>query len=163
MCLNSAGDWSNPCDTTVMSHSPSIDVANDTASAPAHLGNRLDKAFCSTNEGGLAGLAVNWCWNHVDKDKRLSRQYHRQKEETLYLHAGLMELEVGPGPHPEIVILRPGDSYQMALDGDHFMGLALDEDNEPNLTQNRLETWIPQVLVAFGIAVDHPESISLVS
>ncbi|MCC7447244.1 MAG: flavodoxin [Anaerolineae bacterium] len=47
----------------------------------------------------------------------------------------------------------------LALDGDHFMGLALDEDNEPELTQGRLDTWIPQVLAAFGIAVDQPDSV----
>jgi flavodoxin I len=67
----------------------------------------------------------------------------------------------------ELVGAWPAESYNfdgsVALDSDHFMGLGLDEENQSELTQSRLETWIPQVLAAFGIAVDHPESISLVN
>ena len=49
-----------------------------------------------------------------------------------------------------------GDQFEnsLAREGDHFMGLALDEDNEPDLTPGRLTTWIPQVLAAFGITID---------
>ena len=36
-------------------------------------------------------------------------------------------------------------------EGDRFMGLALDEDHQPERTKERLEAWIPQVLTAFGI------------
>jgi len=65
----------------------------------------------------------------------------------------------------ELVGEWPTTGYQfensLALDGDHFMGLALDEENEPNLTQSRLETWLSQVLAAFGIAVDQPGMISV--
>ena len=34
---------------------------------------------------------------HVRKGMRLSLQYHREKEETLYVQAGVIELQVGQG------------------------------------------------------------------
>jgi hypothetical protein len=30
------------------------------------------------------------------------------------------------------------------------MGLALDEDNQDNFTEERLNAWVPLVLAAFG-------------
>ncbi len=63
----------------------------------------------------------------------------------------------------EIVGQWPTSGYQfensLAVEGDHFMCLALDEDNESDRTQARLEAWIPQVLAAFGMTVDQPDSI----
>lgn len=57
----------------------------------------------------------------------------------------------------ELVGAWPADGYNyvgsVALDGDHFLGLALDQENQADLTQSRLETWLPQVLTAFGIPV----------
>jgi flavodoxin I len=50
----------------------------------------------------------------------------------------------------------PTDGYQfedsLALDGDLFMGLALDEDNEPEKTDERLDRWVAQVAEEFGLA-----------
>ena len=40
----------------------------------------------------------------------------------------------------------------LALDGDNFYGLALDQENQADKTQARLEAWLPQVLAEFGIA-----------
>ncbi len=44
----------------------------------------------------------------------------------------------------------PEDEYYCsdseALEDSHFLGLPLDEDNEENLTDKRLETWSQQVL-----------------
>jgi flavodoxin long chain len=64
----------------------------------------------------------------------------------------------------ELVGEWPAAGYQfensLALDGDHFVGLALDEDNEPELTRGRLETWIVRVLEAFGLAADQLDSVS---
>jgi flavodoxin I len=64
----------------------------------------------------------------------------------------------------ELVGEWPTTDYQfegsLALDGDHFMGLALDEENEPNLTQDRLEIWLVDVLAAFDITVDQPETVA---
>ncbi len=37
--------------------------------------------------------------------------------------------------------------------GDQFVGLCLDVDNQDELTNDRLDTWLPQVLQEFGIAV----------
>ena len=65
----------------------------------------------------------------------------------------------------ELVGEWPTVGYQfensLALDGDHFMGLALDEDNETDLTAGRLQAWLPQVLDAFGIDVAQPASLSM--
>lgn len=61
----------------------------------------------------------------------------------------------------ELVGAWPTAGYQfensLAVDGDHFVCLALDEENESDLTQSRLETWIPQVLAAFGMAEKEPD------
>ena len=35
-----------------------------------------------------------------------------------------------------------------------FLGLAIDEDNQPELTEERLNKWIPQVLKEFGLEVE---------
>ncbi|MGB0563386.1 MAG: flavodoxin FldA [Spirulinaceae cyanobacterium] len=32
-----------------------------------------------------------------------------------------------------------------------FVGLALDEDNQPDLTEERIKTWVTQVKSAFGV------------
>jgi flavodoxin I len=43
----------------------------------------------------------------------------------------------------------PVDGYEFAdslgYDGDYFFGLALDEDNQPELTQPRITAWIKQL------------------
>ena len=36
-----------------------------------------------------------------------------------------------------------------ALEGDHFIGLALDEDNQPELTNERIDLWLEQVCKEF--------------
>lgn len=41
--------------------------------------------------------------------------------------------------------------HSLFTEGDSFMGLALDEDHQPQLTKQRLEAWIAQVLEAFGL------------
>lgn len=50
----------------------------------------------------------------------------------------------------------PADGYQVedsrALDGDQFMGLAIDEDNEPEKTDERIDRWVTQVAAEFGLA-----------
>lgn len=57
----------------------------------------------------------------------------------------------------ELVGSWPEDGYNFdssgALDGDHLLGLGLDQENQAELTQSRLETWLPQVLAAFGLPV----------
>lgn len=56
----------------------------------------------------------------------------------------------------ELVGYTPSTGYQfeesLFLEGDRFMGLALDEDHQPELTKARVDTWIPQLLSAFELA-----------
>jgi flavodoxin long chain len=56
----------------------------------------------------------------------------------------------------ELVGYTPVAGYQFGhslfTEGERFMGLALDEDHQPNLTKERLDAWIPQVLTAFGMS-----------
>lgn len=35
--------------------------------------------------------------------------------------------------------------HSRAVDGDHFLGLALDQINQPLLTEERLDTWLQQI------------------
>ncbi|MFT4753102.1 MAG: flavodoxin I [Salibacteraceae bacterium] len=55
----------------------------------------------------------------------------------------------------ELVVEWPTDEYDYEsskadLGNGFFMGLALDEDNQDNFTNTRLDEWIPQVLKAFN-------------
>jgi quercetin dioxygenase-like cupin family protein len=48
---------------------------------------------------------------HINQGQRLSRQYHRLKEETFYIQSGEMRLELGPVDQIEHIIMKPGDVY----------------------------------------------------
>ena len=51
---------------------------------------------------------------HIEAGEALSLQYHRQKDETLYLLAGTLELEVGDDEHTlQRVMLQPGESMHV--------------------------------------------------
>ena len=56
----------------------------------------------------------------------------------------------------ELVGAWPADSYQFdgswAYEDGHFLGLVLDEDNQPDLTVPRLETWLAQLWREFGFS-----------
>lgn len=49
----------------------------------------------------------------IERGKQLSRQYHRVKDETLYVYSGTMELEIGQGASVEVLRLGPGESYRV--------------------------------------------------
>lgn len=56
----------------------------------------------------------------------------------------------------KIVGLWPRDSYQFEdskalVDEDFFTGLAIDEDRQPELTDERIETWTAQVKKEMGL------------
>lgn len=56
----------------------------------------------------------------------------------------------------ELVVEWPTDDYDYdeskADKGNgFFMGLAIDEDNQDDFTEERLEKWVPMVLEAFGL------------
>jgi flavodoxin I len=43
-------------------------------------------------------------------------------------------------------------SFSSAVEDGHFLGLALDNANQYELTEKRIKTWVEQVAKAFGIA-----------
>jgi flavodoxin long chain len=43
------------------------------------------------------------------------------------------------------------DSIALTIDGNRFMGLSLDEDNQHDLTPDRLSHWTRQILSEFGL------------
>ena len=49
----------------------------------------------------------------------------------------------------------PVDGYEfedsLAVVDDHFLGLALDQDNQPDLTDNRLNAWLKLISGEFGL------------
>jgi flavodoxin len=38
-----------------------------------------------------------------------------------------------------------------AVEGDHFVGLALDDDNEAAQTPQRISAWVKQLIGEFGL------------
>ena len=55
----------------------------------------------------------------------------------------------------ELLGYWPDDGYEIAdsaaLENGMFMGLAIDQDNEPEKTAERVEAWVLQVVQEFGI------------
>ena len=51
---------------------------------------------------------------HIEKGRRLSRQYHRVKDESLVVTAGVLGLEIGAPPDVERRMVRPGDAFHVA-------------------------------------------------
>jgi len=52
----------------------------------------------------------------------------------------------------EIVTTQPNDYRKINhVNDDHFVGLGLDEDNESDQTENRIQHWLAKVLVELGI------------
>lgn len=56
----------------------------------------------------------------------------------------------------DLIGLWPAKGYQhwqsLALEGDYFLGLALDEDRQPELTDERIAAWVAQLLDEFGLS-----------
>ena len=54
----------------------------------------------------------------------------------------------------ELIGLWPANGYDfegsLALDGEYFLGLALDEDHHPELTDGRIKAWVKQLVDEFG-------------
>ena len=46
----------------------------------------------------------------IKRGKRLSKQYHNIKDETIYVMAGVLQLEIGDG---EVIYLKEGQSYRI--------------------------------------------------
>lgn len=65
---------------------------------------------------------------HIRAGERLSRQYHRVKDETLLVQAGEMVLEIGPADRIEAKHLRPGDAFHVTPGTIHRMIAVTDVD-----------------------------------
>ena len=57
---------------------------------------------------------------------------------------------------PELVGVWPTESYEFEesralYDKHHFLGLALDDDNEADLTDERIKTWLLKVMQEIGL------------
>jgi mannose-6-phosphate isomerase-like protein (cupin superfamily) len=94
---------------------------------PARSTTRIPKPWgyelLYARSGSYAGKIL-----HIDCGKRLSRQYHQVKEETLYVHTGRMDLEIGSGGEVEHVVLGPGDCYHLPPGTVHRMTAIEDTD-----------------------------------
>jgi mannose-6-phosphate isomerase len=58
---------------------------------------------------------------HIKAGQRLSRQYHRVKEETLLVQVGEMTLEIGPGDSLDARTMVAGDVYHVTPGTIHRM------------------------------------------
>lgn len=65
---------------------------------------------------------------HIRKGESLSYQYHRVKDETIYLLHGAMELEIGDEKSRQTHRLNPGDGYRIAAGTRHRMTAVEDCD-----------------------------------
>jgi quercetin dioxygenase-like cupin family protein len=50
---------------------------------------------------------------HIEKGQRLSRQYHRRKDESLTVLGGVLGLELGAPPDVERRLVRVGDAFHV--------------------------------------------------
>ncbi len=50
---------------------------------------------------------------HIEKGRKLSRQYHVHKDESLTVLAGVLGLELGAAPDVERRLVRPGDAFHV--------------------------------------------------
>lgn len=66
---------------------------------------------------------------HINKGHQLSLQYHKVKEETIYIQSGKMAFtyEETPGKNVEI-ILNPGDVHHIEVGRQHRMKALEDTD-----------------------------------
>jgi mannose-6-phosphate isomerase len=70
-------------------------------------------------------------WAHTDRyvakvlfiarGHKLSRQYHRVKDETLFIESGELELEVGQGAEVRTLRMKPGDTFHVVPGTIHRM------------------------------------------
>ena len=65
---------------------------------------------------------------HIKAGERLSRQFHRVKDETLYVQAGVMLLEVGPAESCEVRRMAAGDVFHVTPGTIHRMVAETDVD-----------------------------------
>jgi mannose-6-phosphate isomerase len=65
---------------------------------------------------------------HIRAGHKLSRQYHVRKDETFFVQAGEMDLEIGTPPDVEIRRLKAGEAFHCPPRTVHRMVAAVDVD-----------------------------------
>jgi mannose-6-phosphate isomerase len=65
---------------------------------------------------------------HVNAGHALSLQYHNIKDETIYLHSGLLQFEIQDGPHRVIREMHPGERVHITPKTVHRMTALEDSD-----------------------------------
>ncbi len=65
---------------------------------------------------------------HIRAGEKLSRQYHRKKDETFLVQSGEMDLEVGQGAELRVVRMQPRDAYHCPPHTVHRMIAVTDVD-----------------------------------
>lgn len=65
---------------------------------------------------------------HITAGQKLSRQYHRRKDETFLVEQGEMDLEIGEGDARRVLHMRKGDSFHCAPGTVHRMVAVKDVD-----------------------------------
>jgi mannose-6-phosphate isomerase len=51
---------------------------------------------------------------HIETGKKLSRQYHVEKDESIYVIKGELTLEIGNGQLKQTLVLKEGQSFRIA-------------------------------------------------
>jgi len=75
---------------------------------------------------------------HVTKGHRLSRQYHKVKEETLRVLAGVMDLEIGPAGAVTTLTMKPGDTFHVLPHTIHRM-IAIEDTDVLEVSTSELD------------------------
>ena len=79
---------------------------------------------------------------HVNAGEALSLQYHREKDETLYVLSGYVRMEVGPSSEElEAVELRAGDAMRLIPGTVHRME-ALEESDVLEVSTPHLDDLV---------------------
>jgi mannose-6-phosphate isomerase len=65
---------------------------------------------------------------HIDAGGKLSRQYHKVKDETLFVQDGQMDLEIGKGDEIETRRMTKGDAIHITPGMIHRMVAVTDVD-----------------------------------
>lgn len=63
---------------------------------------------------------------HIKKGEMLSYQFHKIKDETIYLYSGLMEIDTEDGRERKRIVLNPGEGVRIKPLTKHRM-IALEE------------------------------------
>ena len=129
--------------------------------------NNMQKSGVS--DFSLAKFDFHFVSNSKDKLEKLqeflNEHYPYEIKSIKKIKKGLWELngETNEIPITEDNLLYWGlDMYKrgyefdasVGQEGDYFLGLALDEDNQPELTEERLGKWLPEVIKDFGLEIN---------